>query len=136
MICKQNTFQVIIFVLDDPGFNTAKLLFVFLSLLVHIADSYTVGAFDVFVDAGDTDTSFVAADFISPTFEDMRIDKGFSETFTIRIHFFESICIDNEYTDISSDLRSCQADSVCFVHRLKKIPDEFFQFGVFGGDIF
>ena len=77
MICKQNTFQVIVFVLDDPGFNTAKLLFVFLSLLVHIADSYTVGSFDVFVDAGDTDTSFVAADFISPTFEDMRIDKGF-----------------------------------------------------------
>ena len=57
------------------------------------------------------------------------VNQGGENVFTIK---FVKLSITSTYFNY----RSCQADSVCFVHRLEKIPDEFFQFGVFGGDIF
>lgn len=104
MVGKKNAVQVVVFMLDDPGFYAWVFFFQLFSFFVHVGNPDVFFSSYIFMDAGDAETSFIPVGFIAPAFEDMCIDECFAEAFAIGIYFFKGVGIDGEDADVASYL--------------------------------
>lgn len=58
-VYKQDSFQVVVFMLNDAGGNTFKDLFMFMELFILVSDPDPGLSDHIFMDIGDTQASFV-----------------------------------------------------------------------------
>ena len=102
---------------------------------IQILDGDRGGAGDLLIDPWDTEAPFALAEGILTALYDTGVDEGLLEPLTFGEGVCHRICIDDEETYSSPDLRSSQTDPVGEVHRLPHIGDEVLKTFVLWGNI-
>ena len=132
---KHVAVQVVKFVLHHAGQEAVHPLIVLNEVFVHILHMNALGAAHGFVNAGQTQATFVHHVGLVAGFQDVRIDVNAVEVLVFGTVFREGIERNHGHADGFADLRSCQSHTFGAVHGFEHVGQEFLQSGIVGGDV-
>ena len=128
MVHEEDAFEVVVFVLDDPGQHAFDLERAGLEVAVEVRDVDLRRAPHVLADVGDGEAAFFKSGLFVPLFDDLGVDEDHrlrGQDLTVLGQFFgQWFEVDEEQPFVAPYLRRRQADAGGVVHGLEHVVDQ------------